>query len=223
MVPLPMSINTLPERDYPPGSHVLGLYPDTSCFYKAIVRGGGPNMEQALKGNPAKVSTETIITYQSGSCGEDMAKGRSIADLLCIVSNFETPFSFSCAAGKKRTWASAFQLSASFRGRWQWDPISSSLFSRGETRRWFLEWIITLLSFLSCFVSRSFHFFFLVHDCTIYRSLEIISALSKYFEPDILRCLSIFSKHGSREGGTLRSPDFAWKREKFSSIFFLLT
>lgn len=65
-------------------------------------------------------------------------------------------------------------------------------------------------------------FFFLVHDCTIYRSLEIISALSKYFEPDILHCLSIFSKHGSREGGTLRSPDFAWKREKFFFDLLLL-
>lgn len=140
-----MSINTLPERDYPPGSHVLGLYPDTSCFYKAIVRGGGPNMEQALKGNPAKVRTETMISYQSGSCGEDIAKGRLTCFASSRTSKHPPPSLFLRTVGKKRTWASAFQLSASFRGWWQWNPISSSLFSRGETRRRFLEWIITLL------------------------------------------------------------------------------
>lgn len=44
----------------------MGLYPDTSCFYRAIVKGGGPNMEQALKGNPAKVSLDQLSAYRFG-------------------------------------------------------------------------------------------------------------------------------------------------------------
>lgn len=44
VVPLPDHSRTLPPEDYKPGTHVLGLYPDTSCFYRAIVRGGGPGL-----------------------------------------------------------------------------------------------------------------------------------------------------------------------------------
>jgi len=43
-VPLPESLSTLPTEDYRPGSIVLGLYPDTSCFYKAKVIRGGPGL-----------------------------------------------------------------------------------------------------------------------------------------------------------------------------------
>lgn len=44
IVPLPESLHTLPPEDYKIGSQVLGLYPDTSCFYQATVRSGGPGM-----------------------------------------------------------------------------------------------------------------------------------------------------------------------------------
>lgn len=44
IVPLPESLQTLPPEDYKIGTQVMGLYPDTSCFYQAIVRGGGPGM-----------------------------------------------------------------------------------------------------------------------------------------------------------------------------------
>ncbi|WFD32373.1 hypothetical protein MSPP1_003418 [Malassezia sp. CBS 17886] len=42
IVPLPISVDTLPTEDYAPGARVLALYPDTSCFYGATVQGGGP-------------------------------------------------------------------------------------------------------------------------------------------------------------------------------------
>lgn len=37
-----MSPETLPAETYQPGHRVLALYPDTSCFYGATVKGGGP-------------------------------------------------------------------------------------------------------------------------------------------------------------------------------------
>lgn len=49
IVPLPENVGTLPERDYAAGSHVMALYPDTSCFYRAIVKGGGPKMDNLTK------------------------------------------------------------------------------------------------------------------------------------------------------------------------------
>lgn len=48
IVPLPESLTTLPSEDYKVGTHVMGLYPDTSCFYRAIVRGGGPGLNGKL-------------------------------------------------------------------------------------------------------------------------------------------------------------------------------
>ncbi|PWN52756.1 hypothetical protein IE53DRAFT_253595 [Violaceomyces palustris] len=44
IVPLPESVATLPPQDYPVGAQVMGLYPDTSCFYRATVKGGGPGI-----------------------------------------------------------------------------------------------------------------------------------------------------------------------------------
>lgn len=49
IVPLPEPPGTLPEKDYPPGAQVMALYPDTSCFYRAIVKGGGPRMDSLSK------------------------------------------------------------------------------------------------------------------------------------------------------------------------------
>ncbi|WFD05007.1 hypothetical protein MVES1_000332 [Malassezia vespertilionis] len=50
IVPLPNSIESLPHEDYAQGTRVLALYPDTSCFYNATVRGGGPHLQwQATK------------------------------------------------------------------------------------------------------------------------------------------------------------------------------
>lgn len=44
VVPLPENLHTLPLEDYKVGTQVLGLYPDTSCFYRATVQGGGPGL-----------------------------------------------------------------------------------------------------------------------------------------------------------------------------------
>lgn len=52
-MPLPERVETLPKRDYAVGQKVLALYPDTSCFYKATVKGGGPQMQKVP---PSKVS-----------------------------------------------------------------------------------------------------------------------------------------------------------------------
>jgi SGF29 tudor-like domain len=53
IVPLPERVETLPKRDYAVGQKILALYPDTSCFYKATVKGGGPQMQKVP---PSKVS-----------------------------------------------------------------------------------------------------------------------------------------------------------------------
>lgn len=44
IIPLPISLQTMPASDYSPGSRVLGMYPDTSCFYGATVKSGGPGL-----------------------------------------------------------------------------------------------------------------------------------------------------------------------------------
>ncbi|SAM71326.1 uncharacterized protein UBRO_00356 [Ustilago bromivora] len=46
IIPLPVSLQTMPASDYPPGSRVLGMYPDTSCFYGATVKSGGPGLSR---------------------------------------------------------------------------------------------------------------------------------------------------------------------------------
>lgn len=60
IVPLPESCDTLPEKDYKPGSHVLALYPDTSCFYRAVVKGGGPKMEHMNRKQREKRQQELL-------------------------------------------------------------------------------------------------------------------------------------------------------------------
>lgn len=115
VVPLPININTLPEKDYPVGSQVMGLYPDTSCFYRAIIKGGGPGMEQALRGNPAKVSWSLSpywIPSYSFWIRERVTNGwsspHSLNDPLLILQN---------PAGQKRT--RTFELELSTR-LWRW-------------------------------------------------------------------------------------------------------
>ncbi|EST09852.1 SGF29 tudor-like domain protein [Kalmanozyma brasiliensis GHG001] len=44
IIPLPISLQTMPASDYSAGSRVLGMYPDTSCFYGATVKSGGPGL-----------------------------------------------------------------------------------------------------------------------------------------------------------------------------------
>lgn len=44
IIPLPISLPTMPATDYAPGRRVLAMYPDTSCFYGAIVKSGGPGL-----------------------------------------------------------------------------------------------------------------------------------------------------------------------------------
>lgn len=44
ILPLPTSLATMPASDYPPNTRVLAMYPDTSCFYGATVKSGGPGL-----------------------------------------------------------------------------------------------------------------------------------------------------------------------------------
>ncbi|CAO1614730.1 unnamed protein product [Parajaminaea phylloscopi] len=60
IVPLPETVQTLPERDYPPGSQVMALYPDTSCFYRALVKGGGPKLENLSRKQREKRQHELL-------------------------------------------------------------------------------------------------------------------------------------------------------------------
>ncbi|WFD42942.1 hypothetical protein MPSI1_001593 [Malassezia psittaci] len=48
IAPLPNSLETLPMDNYQPGSRVLALYPDTSCFYNATIQGGGPALSASI-------------------------------------------------------------------------------------------------------------------------------------------------------------------------------
>lgn len=65
VVPLPENLNTLPLDDYKVGTHVLGLYPDTSCFYRAIVRGGGPGLNGKVTQKMMRRADEILnTTYQ---------------------------------------------------------------------------------------------------------------------------------------------------------------
>ncbi|PWN40059.1 hypothetical protein IE81DRAFT_246253 [Ceraceosorus guamensis] len=57
IVPLPESVATLPPQDYAVGQWVMGMYPDTSCFYRAKVLGGGPGLTG--RQNPAKLKSRT--------------------------------------------------------------------------------------------------------------------------------------------------------------------
>ncbi len=58
IVPLPHSAATLPKRDYTVGSKVLALYPETSCFYTATIKGGGPGLH--------KLSAQKVRVHASG-------------------------------------------------------------------------------------------------------------------------------------------------------------
>lgn len=60
IVPLPETVATLPERDYSVGSQVMALYPDTSCFYRAVVKGGGPRMENMSRKQREKKQHELL-------------------------------------------------------------------------------------------------------------------------------------------------------------------
>lgn len=64
IVPLPESLQTLPPEDYKIGTQVMGLYPDTSCFYQAIVRGGGPGMNGRVT---AKVNYFSSLGFDKDS------------------------------------------------------------------------------------------------------------------------------------------------------------
>lgn len=65
IVPLPESPDTLPTKDYTIGHDVLAVYPDTSCFYRAIVRGGGPGLKGIDKvSDTASEAQFTIADYR---------------------------------------------------------------------------------------------------------------------------------------------------------------
>ncbi|UZJ52220.1 hypothetical protein CBS101457_001540 [Exobasidium rhododendri] len=62
IVPLPESLSTLPLDDYKVGTQVMGLYPDTSCFYQAIVRGGGPGVTGKITAKMQRRADEILNT-----------------------------------------------------------------------------------------------------------------------------------------------------------------
>lgn len=75
IVPLPESLTTLPLEDYKVGAQVMGLYPDTSCFYRAIVRGGGPGLSGKLT---AKVSAGTTAKVVTGTANRQTPPSLSL-------------------------------------------------------------------------------------------------------------------------------------------------
>lgn len=66
IAPLPISLDSLPPEDYTPGSRVLALYPDTSCFYFATVKGGGPHLGPGIARSKVRQRTlaRQLLTAQ---------------------------------------------------------------------------------------------------------------------------------------------------------------
>ncbi|KAE8209470.1 hypothetical protein CF327_g6546 [Tilletia walkeri] len=60
IVPLPENVHTLPPHDYTPGSQVMALYPDTTCFYRATVVSGGPGLHKLTAAKAAKKEQELL-------------------------------------------------------------------------------------------------------------------------------------------------------------------
>jgi len=60
IVPLPESVPTLPPHDYAPGSQVMALYPDTTCFYKATIVSGGPGVHKLTPAKASKKENELL-------------------------------------------------------------------------------------------------------------------------------------------------------------------
>ncbi|CAO1628014.1 unnamed protein product [Jaminaea pallidilutea] len=84
IVPLPESINTLPERDYGSGTQVLALYPDTSCFYRAIVKGGGPKMESLTRKQREKRGNDLLNAKYLIEFEDDGGDIKEVAAFLVV-------------------------------------------------------------------------------------------------------------------------------------------
>ncbi|CAO1619878.1 unnamed protein product [Sympodiomycopsis kandeliae] len=84
IVPLPENISTLPDKDYPPGSQVMALYPDTSCFYKAVIKGGGPKMDNLTKKQKDKRQHELLNAKYLLEFDDDGGDIKSVPAFLVV-------------------------------------------------------------------------------------------------------------------------------------------
>ena len=87
IIPLPISLQTMPAADYPPGSRVLGMYPDTSCFYGATVKSGGPglsrnaNLAKLIKKEPELLEAKYNLEFD-----DDNGEIRQVPAWLVVQS-----------------------------------------------------------------------------------------------------------------------------------------
>ncbi|GAC97810.1 hypothetical protein PHSY_005398 [Pseudozyma hubeiensis SY62] len=87
IIPLPISLHTMPASDYAPGSRVLGMYPDTSCFYGATVKSGGPgltrnaNLAKLVKKEPELLEAKYNLEFD-----DDNGEIRQVPAWLVVQS-----------------------------------------------------------------------------------------------------------------------------------------
>ncbi|KDN52930.1 hypothetical protein K437DRAFT_253563 [Tilletiaria anomala UBC 951] len=84
IVPLPETALTLPARDYSVGHKVLALYPDTSCFYQATVKGGGPGVHKVSPKNLLKKESELLNARYQLTFEDDNDDIKSIPAYLVV-------------------------------------------------------------------------------------------------------------------------------------------
>ncbi|ETS63483.1 hypothetical protein PaG_01769 [Moesziomyces aphidis] len=85
IIPLPISLQTLPASDFTPGTRVLGMYPDTSCFYGAFVRSGGPGLTRnANLVKLAKREAELLETKYNLEFDDDNGEIRQVPAWLVV-------------------------------------------------------------------------------------------------------------------------------------------
>ncbi|PWN25125.1 hypothetical protein BDZ90DRAFT_234339 [Jaminaea rosea] len=84
LVPLPESVATLPERDYAVGTEVMALYPDTSCFYRAVVKGGGPRLESVGRKQREKRAADLLEAKYQIEFEDDGGDIKSVAAYLVV-------------------------------------------------------------------------------------------------------------------------------------------
>ncbi|WFD35032.1 hypothetical protein MCUN1_001878 [Malassezia cuniculi] len=82
IIPLPTNTDTLPAEPYQPGHRVLALYPDTSCFYGATVKGGGP--PSATKNRAPKRDADSLNALYDVMFDDDGADIKKVPAYLVV-------------------------------------------------------------------------------------------------------------------------------------------
>ena len=82
IIPLPISTDTLPQEPFQPGQRVLALYPDTSCFYGATVKGGGP--PTTGKNKPSKSDEDALNALYDIMFDDDGADIKRVPAYLVV-------------------------------------------------------------------------------------------------------------------------------------------